>query len=632
MHFFLNHLHKVWYNFPNSLIDKGEIYMGKIIKKGIPHFILCTILIVAMCFTNIHNMITVNAADASSVTDSLSDIKIGIENAENSDIVVEDNVVEGSLLDGEYYKVTIDWRITSDKFYNIVKSEDYFEINLDDNYFSFNDSLSESDLTYNNKVIGKWNVQDNTIKCTFTEDCEQFMEVSGYFEVYCYCIREDRADANVNIGGVALTIPLNPISTGFPYADNPDVDWDYGLLSKHGNHDTDDTSLDWFIYGNYDNALAIYTGQNAETLENVVVKDILSDDLIVEEIRINTPINHPKDEDTLSDKSAFKLPITEQFTMVNEDSFSSQNEWEEYINTHPLTYGSSKDQKTVLVNLGTLPDSLKMADNADDFKTKISDAYIHFTEDELNALANIHNINGEYPVYAFQVYIKAKSSNDNGIFSKEEYSNTAYITCNSDSDSAESPSLKINYLTGGIEGNEPKSATLTKTDADTSAPISGASFKLQQYNNSTWEDYTPESDSRIKATDANGQVTYTNLGPGTYRFIEVEAAEGYDISSVIYSETQFVISGTDTEGITITATNTKIPQEVPTTEQETSSTEVPSSTEESTPSGTINDGDDNSTNVETGNIVKIAAWAIIALMSCTILVVTFIAFDKEKIE
>ncbi len=621
--------------------------MKKTVKNGVIYFILCSILFVAIFFAGIDNITAVNAADASSVTNSLSDIAISIENTENSDIVVEDNVVNGSLLAGKYYKVTIDWRITSDKFYNIVKSGDYFEINLDDSCFSFNDSLSESDLIYNNMVIGKWKVQDNQIICTFTDGCEQFMEVSGYFEVYCYCIRQDRADANVNIGGVQLTIPLNPASTGFPYADNPDVTWNYGLLSKLGNHDTDDTTVDWYIYGNYDNALAVYTGQTAATIENVVIKDVLPDDLIVDTIRVNTPINHPKDNDTLSNKSAFKLDITEQFTNINEEdtvngaAFESQSEWEEYINNHPLTYGSSKDQKTILVNLGTLPDSLKMADNADDFKTKISAAYIHFTEDELNAVADIYNINGEYPVYAFQVYIKAKSSNDNGIFSKEEYTNTAYLTCNSNSESAESPSLKINYLTGGIEASERKSATLTKKDADTLAPIEGASFKLQQYNNSAWEDYTPESETLVKDTDSNGQVTYTNLGPGTYRFVEVEAAEGYDISSVIYSENQFVILSSDTEGKMITATNKKTsqgnaPTEGTTTEQETSSTEAPtseqetSSTEETTPSGAANGGQDNNTNVEAGNAGKVTTWLFVTIALGIMLLASFFILMKKN--
>ena len=582
--------------------------MKKNKKRRIIYFILCALLIEVFFIASMNNQVTLNASEASSVTDKLSGINISIQNVGTADVVVEDNIVKGALLDGKYYKVEINWKIASDKYYNSVKGGDYFEIDLDDYYLSFNDSLTESDLTYNSVVIGKWRVEDNTIKCTFSNDCEQFLEVEGYFEVFCYCIRQDRVDANVNIGGVPLTIPLNPSASGFPYADKPLVDWDYGLLSKLGNHDTDDTSVDWFIYGNYDNAQAIYTGQSAETLGNVVVKDILSDDLIVEDIRINTPINHPKDSNTLSDKSAFKLQITDQFTIVNEEDivggipFTSQAEWEEYINTHPLTYGSSKDKKTALVNLGTLPDSLKMGNNADDFKSKISAEYIHFTDDELNALANIYNINGEYPVYAFQVYVKAKSSNANGIFSKEEYTNTAYLTCTGSSESAQSPSLKINYITGGIQGNKPKTATLTKTDADTSTPIAGANFKLQHYINSAWEDYSPENASIVQITNANGQVTYTELVPGTYRFVEVMAAEGYDISSVVYSENQFVISSDDTEGITITATNKKIPQE-------------PSSTD-----------------VNAGNTFKIAAWGFVALISLIVLIISFIAFSKEKYE
>ena len=565
-------------------------------KKQLRHTILCSILILSLIIMGISNSSIINAIAGSSdndVTNNLSNVKISITNTSDNTPTVTDNSVVGSLSNGQHYKVTINWSIASDKYDNIVKSGDYFTIKLDDNYFSFKNSTQEYNLNYLGYNIGKWKIEDSNIKCTFTEECQRFIEVSGFFEASGYFIDENRATNTVTMGNIDLDIPMNPPATGFPYKDAPALDWNYGLITKLGNHYSNDPYMGWYIYGNYENALKLYTGQATENLENVVVKDVLPDDLIVDTIKINTPINHPKSETVLSDESAFKLPITEQFTNVNEDtvisghSFATQSEWESYINTTPLTYGTSKDKKVALVNLGNLPGSLRMADTADEFKDKLADNYMHFSEEELNALANIHKISDSnpYPVYAFQVYLKVKSSNADGIFSKTSYDNTAYLTTNSGPNGDDEHTLNITQVGAGIQGSITKTATLTKTDESTGTPISGASFKLQYLNDSTWENYVPANASEVQVTDSNGQVIYNDLSAGTYRFVEVAAANGYDIDSVIYSQSQFVVSSADTNNYDITATNKKI-QQPPSTEESSSIPDETSSTEESTPAET----------------------------------------------
>ena len=228
-----------------------------------------------------------------------------------------------------------------------------------------------------------------------------------------------------------------------------------------------------------------------------------------------------------------------------------------------------------------------MADTADEFKDKLADNYMHFSEEELNALANIHKISDSnpYPVYAFQVYLKVKSSNADGIFSKTSYDNTAYLTTNSGPNGDDEHTLNITQVGAGIQGSITKTATLTKTDESTGTPISGASFKLQYLNDSTWENYVPANASEVQVTDSNGQVIYNDLSAGTYRFVEVAAANGYDIDSVIYSQSQFVVSSADTNNYDITATNKKI-QQPPSTEESSSIPDETSSTEESTPAET----------------------------------------------
>ena len=566
--------------------------MKKYVVKRILSIIMCPILIITLIYTSMLGLSTASAESAKSVTDRLSEISIDLQHDGSSNPAVLDNVVQegASLLNGQRYYVKVEWRITPDKFYNQVYNGDYFEIYLDSYYFDFADTSTESDLIYQNKVIGKWKILDNKIICTFTEECENFMEVAGSFIVSGYFIRQTRGNVTINLGGVDMTIEANPTQYGFPYADEPGASFSHGLLNKLGYQEPGSSSLDWYIYGNYDNAQAVYTGNTPDSITNVVVKDTLTDDLIFDDIRINTPINHPKSSTELSSKSAFKLNITDQLTMINEDttegglSFANTDEWEAYINTHPLTYGYSRDKKVVLVNLGNLPGSLKMADDEDSLKNTLSSAYIHFTEDELNALADIYKVNGEYPVYAFQVVIRTKSSNNNGVFSKEEYQNSVELTCNELPTKKEySPILSIEELHGNIIGAQPKSATLIKTDVDTSEPIKGAVFKLQQLNGTIWEDYIPENESASKTTDNEGKVTYTDLLPGTYRFVEVSAADGYDISSVIYpTGNVFVITNDDTEGYSLTATNEKETVLPPPSTEDTSATTTTTTTEAAT--------------------------------------------------
>lgn len=437
--------------------------MGNTSKKIFRH-IICSILILSLVIIGISNLPIITAlagASAKDVSGSLSNIKISITKTSDDTSTVTDNSVVGSLSKGEHYKVTINWSIEASKYENIVKGGDYFTINLDEQYFTFKNSTQEYNLDYLGYTIGKWKIEDSKIKCTFTDECERFIEVSGFFEASGYFIDENRATNIVKIGNVQLNIPMNPPATGFPYKDEPAIDWNYGLITKLGNHYANDSYMSWYIYGNYDNALKLYTGQTPENLENVVIKDILPDDLIVESIIINTPINHPKNETVLSDKSAFKLSITEQFTHVNEDtiiggnSFSSQSDWETYINSTPLTYGMSKDKKVALINLGNLPGALKMAETENEFKDKLEDEYIHFSTEELNALANIYKISDSnpYPVYAFQICLKVKSSNTDGIFSKTSYTNTAYLTTTNGLEDDDFHPLNITQVGAGIQGS-----------------------------------------------------------------------------------------------------------------------------------------------------------------------------------
>ena len=113
---------------------------------------------------------------------------------------------------------------------------------------------------------------------------------------------------------------------------------------------------------------------------------------------------------------------------------------------------------------------------------------------------------------------------------------------------------------------------MIKKDYTTGEVIAGASFKLQKYDTDSWVDYVPLSGEGIKITGADGKITYEDLGTGRYRFVETLAADTYDINSVEYSVSEFVVTSNDTSGHEVIATNKKL-SEAPTTEAPT--TEAP---------------------------------------------------------
>lgn len=69
----------------------------------------------------------------------------------------------------------------------------------------------------------------------------------------------------------------------------------------------------------------------------------------------------------------------------------------------------------------------------------------------------------------------------------------------------------------------------TKVAEGTNATaLPGATFKLQQYENDTWQDVTDSGGNLLTVTsDDNGQVAFTNLQYGTYRAVETQAPSGY---------------------------------------------------------------------------------------------------------
>jgi len=530
--------------------------------------ILSLILVATTLLVSSKELSTVSALDGTpgEVTSLLSNIKVNITSISDGTQHVIDNVaVTGKpIYSGSYYAVRINWAIETSKYQNHVEAGDYFWLDISNNYFSFSNSFTENNLVYEGVTIGKWKIQENKIYCEFTDACTNYTQVSGYFEAEGELKTSNTGTCTITLGGIPIEIDVNTVTGDFPYENLPALSGGGSLIDKLGTHYKGNNYLSWNIYVNYANTIQAGMGNTPTTLENVIIKDTLPDDLILESadsVSIMTPVNNPKNTTQLTTRAACQIKLNDKFTIKNQSESQSITDWEQSIEDTALSYGISLDGKTFIANLGNLPGSLNLGTNSDDYKALLKSYNGLLTTAELNALANIcyNNELGSYPVYGINIGLKTISNSTNKILQKESYDNSVTLTAKNSVSGTANDQLDVEKMDAGIEGTTPKTVILTKKDYDTNAIIPGASFKLQYLNGVVWEDYTPISGDTVRTTDNNGQVTFDNLGTGTYKFVEVSAADGYDISTVEYSYDTFTISSSDTTGHEITATNKVLP-------------------------------------------------------------------------
>lgn len=92
--------------------------------------------------------------------------------------------------------------------------------------------------------------------------------------------------------------------------------------------------------------------------------------------------------------------------------------------------------------------------------------------------------------------------------------------------------------------------TLVKTDSITSNPLPNATFKLEKLNGTAYDEISTYT------TDNNGKIEVTSLVPGTYKFTETSAPEGYVVEQAEY---EAVLTSAQPKA-TIYATNVPCPK------------------------------------------------------------------------
>ncbi|SHH90769.1 Cna protein B-type domain-containing protein [Clostridium collagenovorans DSM 3089] len=125
--------------------------------------------------------------------------------------------------------------------------------------------------------------------------------------------------------------------------------------------------------------------------------------------------------------------------------------------------------------------------------------------------------------------------------------------------SGQTAALQVEKLNVAIPG----SVILTKKDSQSKSPLKGAVFKVQ--------DSTGKDIQVGLTTDINGQIRVDNLAPGSYKFIETKAPDGYkiDTTPLVFN----IIIG-QTVPLTIEKTNTAIPGSVVLTKKDSQTNNV----------------------------------------------------------
>ncbi len=525
--------------------------------------VLCLCLLISgISFTNLTTKVI--AGTGNDVTEKLTNIKVSLQDSNGNDVIIDNTVQpEATLVYKVNYTLLVSWDILQQEFEGKVKAGDFISLDISNNYFTYTNTSLDNQLIHDGVTIGTWGIQNNKIICTFSNNAETSLKASGYFTANGYLSSKLTGVKSINIAGVDVVIDVNPEQTGFPYA-GENILYTTDFAIKYGTNMKGSDIIYWDIIANANNATQYYyTKMNTpesihnKTFNQLLITDSLPDDLIVDDIAIQVPIYRPKDATTLSTAIGGKLDITNQFTKINQGSMSG-SDWETALKSDGPAYGWSNDGKTVMVYIGDLPDHLILANDETGFRVALKDMNFGLTDDEVNALVNIYGENGSYLVRYIDVIVASKA--ESGVFEKDSYQNTAHMICPEFGDVPyESTELSIEQIEGGIQVVTPKSVKLTKKDYNTEEVISGAKFKLQYLDGSTWEDYKEYGVTVEKITDEYGQAEFSNLSPAVYRLVEVEAKTGYDITSAEYSVNQFEIKDSDTAGKSVTVTNKVLP-------------------------------------------------------------------------
>ncbi|MDO4760123.1 MAG: prealbumin-like fold domain-containing protein [Candidatus Saccharibacteria bacterium] len=269
-------------------------------------------------------------------------------------------------------------------------------------------------------------------------------------------------------------------------------------------------------------------------------------------------------------KAAESINHINDFTQITQNAGESYASFKARVVASPLRYGFYKDSDglRLVVNYGLLGVDTPFG-SANTWAESAADAAIaqgYYTAADKQALIDYYiacfgdnSVISQVPspAYSFRAIYPVA-------YEDTPVSSTAVVTYGNTS-----VTLTDSATLVGIFGSvkvQARAMQVVTVDYESRELISGGTYKLQIKHGDIYEDYTPNDGGTLIRTVADGgMLTFSNLGIGTYRLVEVSVPEGYDptltdgydeIDEVAYSS-DFVVSASDTEGTRIIVYNLK---------------------------------------------------------------------------
>ena len=414
------------------------------------------------------------------------------------------------------------------------------------------------------KVVGQWRVTANRkIEIKFNANADGFSVISAL---------------NFNTGVVfkanVVNYTQNQVKSGKAtmgdvqkdvYFKGNTLDIDKGYeFSKWASAKTN-KMVEWGMGINADALNKLYSGTytGSELEKNVYVEDNLGDKTVT---RLSPRLNIPFPtslEDPHASRSGLIKSFPNAFTKVTPD-YTAYPTYESFkASLQPMQWGVYKDgsNNRFVANLG----------NLDSTGTKYSTVWPTYAEDAANAaisqgfyqesdrdklialfkktFGESNAIQGSIPSWLLYISVNYPVA-----LKDTPVTNDATMTHDGKTETSTGKTT-INGLIGDVK-LAAFEAELIKVGPK-GEPLQGAKITLQKQDGGSWTDF------RSGTTSETGQVKFTKLPAGRYRFVETEAPTGYDKDDLTFTDKdgnalpsgEFEVKADDTEGHILIAKN-----------------------------------------------------------------------------
>lgn len=488
------------------------------------------------------------------------------------------------LSKGDTATLEVEWAITLAAGETLTTG-DYFELTMTSENLKCGNIADWGDMVdSSNTKVGEFRFYNGKIQAVLTEEANGKGSISsikfrsgkgafshdltiGYDKVDSFSVGTSNSTVTkyYKINGQALTKNLLDSKAGLAPTNNH-VSWYYGVGQKERNELWDSQ------------------GTTVDARESYVWEDTFEDAIDVDDFRICANLKIPVSPSSaagVSNNTALDISVTSKFTEVKQTNETDYAAFKEKVCTNPLQWGIYKSDAgvyTAVINFGDLDNTgIKWSDidssldttfDKQFVKNLVEKGYCPNTETDIaaaetwanNAYGDGNVINGQVTSFVFWF-----GATYDTVLEDTVINNTDSRTFTGGTD-ARSATTTLSGILGEVKV-DPYGAMAIKVDNDTNAFISGTKFKLQISDGAGgWTDYTPADGlGLVRTTNASGEALFSSLGVGTYRFVEVEAAPGYDLSKTSgYDATDkvaymdpFTVVNNETEGHKVVVKNEK---------------------------------------------------------------------------